>query len=246
MVNRWRGLVVLLVLLSGQMTAPARGDENLLWNAGRQAPAGAVPQEWARPEAAGQPPQTASGGGYAPMAPNMVPQPQPWPPAAPGNVPLPVAGPPQGPPPNWQGPAQFPPVQPGVPGNFQNPQAPFAGGFPVQDPRGMSVPSMMGGAVDGRLLNQGRPLVNCHVVIVPMHDAEDPHRVDERKALTTLTDEQGVFHFEGVPAGQYKLTWLPQGQTQWIRRISMRPDVKVQSGETTRLKEIRVALQTIN
>jgi hypothetical protein len=49
-----------------------------------------------------------------------------------------------------------------------------------------------------------------------------------------------------VPAGGYKLAWLPAGQNQWIRRISMQPDVKVHNGETTKLKEIRVALQTIN
>ncbi len=105
----------------------------------------------------------------------------------------------------------------------------------------------MGGDVLGRLLNQGRPLVNCHVVIVPLQEVDGAMRTDEdRKPLTTVTDENGEFHFEDVPAGGYKLTWLPAGQRQWIRRIAMRPDVHVRNGEVTKLKEIRIALQTIN
>jgi hypothetical protein len=104
-----------------------------------------------------------------------------------------------------------------------------------------------GGTVHGRLSNRGRPLVNCHVVIVPMHDENGVSGFDpDRKPLDTLTDDQGEYRFENVAPGAYKLTWLPQGQTRWIRRIAMTPDVKVRNGETTGLKEIRVALQTVN
>ncbi|MGD0896395.1 MAG: hypothetical protein ABR915_01080 [Thermoguttaceae bacterium] len=154
-------------------------------------------------------------------------------------------------PPNWQVPAQLPPMQPPVhpaaPGNLQNQQPSFVNGLPHQDPRGAPNPSFMGGTVYGRLLNKGRPLVNCHVVIVPLHEVDGVNRFDsDRTTLTTLTDEEGVFHFENAPAGGYKLMWLPEGQNQWIRRISMHPDVKVHNDETTTLKEIRVALQTIN
>jgi len=111
----------------------------------------------------------------------------------------------------------------------------------------MVTTSILGGAVTGRLLNKGHPLVNCSVVIVPLQETDGVLGVDEdRKPLSTLTDANGVFHFEGVPAGGYKLTWLPEGQRQWIRRIAMRPDVHVRYGETTVLKEIRIALQTVN
>jgi hypothetical protein len=104
-----------------------------------------------------------------------------------------------------------------------------------------------GGTVHGRLSNRGRPLANCHVVIVPMHEEAGVFCFDpDRKPLDTLTDDQGEYRFEDVAPGAYKLTWLPQGQTRWIRRIAMTPDVKVRNGETTGLKEIRVALQTVN
>jgi hypothetical protein len=105
----------------------------------------------------------------------------------------------------------------------------------------------IGGTVYSRLLDHGHPLVNCHVVLVPMHQEQGVYCFDpDRKALSTTTDAEGAYRFENVPAGEYKLTWLPQGQNQWIRRIAMRPDVKVRAGETTSAKEIRVAMQTIN
>jgi hypothetical protein len=104
-----------------------------------------------------------------------------------------------------------------------------------------------GGTVCGRLSNRGRPLVGCHVVIVPMHQENGVFCFDpDRKPLDAVTDDDGVYRFENAPAGQYKLTWLPAGQTRWIRRIAMRPDVTVRSSEATNLKEIRIALQTIN
>ena len=80
-----------------------------------------------------------------------------------------------------------------------------------------------------------------------MHQENGVYGYDpDRKPLTTVTDETGEYRFENVPAGEYKLTWLPQGQNQWIRRIAMRPDIKVHSGETTKAKEIRIAMQAIN
>ena len=104
-----------------------------------------------------------------------------------------------------------------------------------------------GGAVCSRLLDKGRPLVNCHVVLVPMHQEQGVYCFDpDRKPLATTTDAEGAYRFENVPAGEYKLTWLPAGQNQWIRRIAMRPDIKVRSGETTKAKEIRIAMQAIN
>ena len=119
---------------------------------------------------------------------------------------------------------------------------------PAQDPSGVPRRSeITGGTVYSRLLDHGRPLVNCHVVLVPMHQDQGVYCFDpDRKALTTTTDTEGTYRFENVPAGEYKLTWLPRGQSQWIRRIAMRPDIKVRSGETTKAKEIRVAMQTIN
>jgi hypothetical protein len=104
-----------------------------------------------------------------------------------------------------------------------------------------------GGAVRGRLLQKGHPLVNCHVVIVPMHNEDGAAYYDDHcQPLTTLTNNDGIYFFEHVPAGSYKLTWLPNSSNQWIRRINMKPDVFVREGQEVTVKDLRSALQTIN
>jgi hypothetical protein len=95
--------------------------------------------------------------------------------------------------------------------------------------------------VRGRLLQNGAPLVNCRVVLVAMEREGVP-----REPLVSITDEEGVYRFANVPAGEYKLTWLPDGTRQWIRRIQMTPDVIVQAGQDVVVKDIRAALRTIN
>ena len=103
------------------------------------------------------------------------------------------------------------------------------------------------GTVRGRLLQKGHPLVNCYVVIVPVpKDEKADASIITREPLTTTTNEEGVYLFEHVPAGEYKLIWLPNGSKQWIRRIAMRPDVIVHQGQDVTLKDIRMAQQTIN
>lgn len=103
------------------------------------------------------------------------------------------------------------------------------------------------GKVHGRLLNKRHPVVNCCVVMVPMREESGTISADhDRKPVSTRTDDTGGYVFENVSPGAYKLTWLPQGTNQWIRRLSMQPDVHVHRGETVELKDIRVALQTIN
>ena len=73
------------------------------------------------------------------------------------------------------------------------------------------------------------------------------HRLNTAaQPLRTATDVQGVYRFENVPPGPYKLTWLPAGTNQWIRRIATRPDLTVRAHQTKHVKDISVALRTIN
>jgi hypothetical protein len=102
------------------------------------------------------------------------------------------------------------------------------------------------GTVHGRLLQKGYPVTNCHVVIVPWPKGKSDESLDTRMPLTTTTDDGGCYCFEHVPPGEYKLTWLPAGSRSWIRRIAMRPDVIVHEGQDLELKDVRMALQTIN
>ncbi len=117
------------------------------------------------------------------------------------------------------------------------PSQPQAGTPPVQIPTG---------SVHGRLMQGSRPLVNCTVVIVPMHADGTSDDGGIRQPIKAVTDADGVYGFEKVPAGPYKLTWLPAGTEQWIRRIEMKPDVFVHEGQDVTVKDIRWAQRTIN
>jgi hypothetical protein len=104
------------------------------------------------------------------------------------------------------------------------------------------------GTVRGRLMENGRPLINCRVVIVPLEGDGKTYRYDaNREPLSSATDNQGIYYFEHVPIGKYKLTWLPDGTNQWIRRIAIKPDLFVRSnGETVSVNTIGAARHTIN
>ena len=105
----------------------------------------------------------------------------------------------------------------------------------------------VGGTVDGRLLHRGQAVSECQVSLIPLRKSFGGYEVDERaepqKATTTA---DGRYRFTNVPRGSYKLFWLPKGERQWVRRIEYKPDVQVQTGEETRIKDIRTALRTLN
>jgi len=108
-------------------------------------------------------------------------------------------------------------------------------------------PSIAEGTVRGRLMQNGRPLANCRVVIVPLEDDRKSYRYDaNREPLSTPTDDEGIYFFDHVPAGKYKLTWLPMGTNQWIRRVAVKPDVVVRPGQAASINTIGAAQRTIN
>jgi hypothetical protein len=112
-------------------------------------------------------------------------------------------------------------------------------GRPISAP-----PNAADGMVEGRLLQNGAPLVNCRVVMMGME--REGLRDEDFEPMTSVTDERGVYRFERVPAGKYKFTWLPEGRKHWIRRIQMKPDVIVRPGQNAVVKDIRAAQRTIN
>ncbi len=104
-----------------------------------------------------------------------------------------------------------------------------------------------GGEVYGRLSHKGRPVANCRVALLPLKKDWSGYRVDGSVAPTVgTTDSDGIYRIEDVASGPYKLTWLPDGERQWIRRIEIRPDVNVKSGDIAHIKEIRKSLRTVN
>lgn len=104
-----------------------------------------------------------------------------------------------------------------------------------------------GGTVYGRLLHQGQPLPNCRMALSSLRKGLTGYAFDRSaQPLRSVTDARGVYCFENVPAGEYMLSWLPQRTNRWIRRIKVQPDVTMRSNEVVNLKDIRIALQTVN
>ncbi len=167
---------------------------------------------------------------------------------------------------SWERPVRLPPVLPRSPApgeladgtwredgrfiiiNFNGQQVRLV--KEPQTPDAQGVPHRLdgtGGMVYGRLLNRGRPLANCQVVMRPVSKTLGGYAFRSvAEPIRTTTDVQGVYRFQNVPPGSYKLSWLPQGTNQWIRRIAMRPDFSVRTQEATQVKDIPVALRTIN
>lgn len=104
------------------------------------------------------------------------------------------------------------------------------------------------GRINGRFLNKGAPLSNCQVRIIKLRkeglvyykDTEDPNKFE------VITDTQGVYTFENVPSGTYKIYWKPQWETSWIRRVNMEPDVYVVAGEIARPDDIETNQRILN
>lgn len=105
-----------------------------------------------------------------------------------------------------------------------------------------------GGEVYGRLSSrQGSPIVDCKVALLPLKKTWNGYTVDgSMKPMVVHTDSNGMYHFEDVPPGPYKLSWLPAGTRQWIRRIQFRPDVQVKANAVAHAKEIHHSLHTVN
>lgn len=104
-----------------------------------------------------------------------------------------------------------------------------------------------GGEVRGRLSHRGQPLVGCEVTMIPLSKSWLGYRNDRSaKPIFATTNSEGAYSFAQVPAGPYKLKWRPAGEASWIRRAETRPDVNVRTNELATIKEIRVALRTIN
>ncbi len=130
---------------------------------------------------------------------------------------------------DWERPVRLPSVEPTI---------------PQPDDRS---DTMSHGSVYGRLSNRKRPLVNCRTVLVPLVKKGKGHTIDgDGKPISAVTDERGRYYIDSVPPGEYKLYWLPARTNRWIHRIEVRPDVVVGKCETKQIKDIRIALTTVN
>lgn len=102
------------------------------------------------------------------------------------------------------------------------------------------------GSVEGVIMWQGKPLKNRKVKIVlerytgfSLAALRQWFAADKKKSpqdeivLETQTDSRGRYVFQKAPPGYYRLYWMPDTKTGWIRRLREKPDIEVVSGNRT-------------
>ena len=106
------------------------------------------------------------------------------------------------------------------------------------------------GNVEGKILHSGSPLPDCQVKLQMLEKsgllAKGYRPIDGAAEIETVTDKDGVYHFENVSPGLYKLYWKPPSETSWVRRFKMEPDVIVEPGKNTNPKNIETLKRTLN
>ncbi|MFQ5686265.1 MAG: carboxypeptidase-like regulatory domain-containing protein, partial [Candidatus Scalindua sp.] len=97
-----------------------------------------------------------------------------------------------------------------------------------------------------RMLAKGKPLPGCQVKIMMLERWGLLGGIKKGIRFETITDENGVYHFENVPTGGYKLYWKPPRESSWIRRLQMEPDIYVESGERYYLPDRETHIKLLN
>ena len=119
-------------------------------------------------------------------------------------------------------------------------------GFPVEMNTHQELLKEEMGSVEGVIIWQGKPLKNHQVKIVlerytgfslaalkKWFAAEKEKSPHDGIVLETQTDSKGHYVFHEVPPGYYRLYWMPDIKTGWIRRLREKPDIEVTTGNLT-------------
>lgn len=106
------------------------------------------------------------------------------------------------------------------------------------------------GWVQGKITCNEIPLPDCQVKLQILEKGglltKGYHPIEGAVAFETNTDKDGMYHLMNVPPGLYKLYWKPAGESSWVRRFKMEPDVIVEAGKATNPKTVETTKRTLN
>ncbi len=113
------------------------------------------------------------------------------------------------------------------------------------------------GSLEGQIVWKGSPLEGCEVMLIGVRSISFPvpwlantttedSEENETQIFVAKTDKNGLYRFEGIPEGQYRIQWRRHPEGSWIRRLQDRPDVMITGGESLTFPAIEADVRTIN
>ncbi len=98
------------------------------------------------------------------------------------------------------------------------------------------------GSATGKVQLRGKPAggVTVRVVRIAVSTFLGERRTAQEKSHVARTDKRGVFHFEKLPPGSYKIYVQVKPEDVWIRRFRDKPDFVVKAGERTKVPSVRI------
>lgn len=98
----------------------------------------------------------------------------------------------------------------------------------------------------GRVIKGGKPLSSCIVKIVMIQESSwglgnllgNKKKKTEENLFTTITDETGKYEFHNIPRGYYDIYWKVSSKSNWIRQLSDKPNIFMESGQTVEYPDI--------
>ncbi len=114
------------------------------------------------------------------------------------------------------------------------------------------------GSIVGQVLWDGQPAEGCRVKVVQVSRMDslrlaarllgvsEAEAAKETAMEEAVTDATGRYRIEQLVPGEYDIYWKPRGVTNWIRRLSERPDLLILAGEATTYPDIKAHVQTVN
>ena len=110
-------------------------------------------------------------------------------------------------------------------------------------------------AIQGKVLIKGAPLAKCSIRILRITDSAGDRLLrllsgsnaeKAEQSFEAVSDEHGIYTFTDIPYGEYILYWKPEGQEQWIRRLSENPDITLIQGRPVAMHDIEANVKTVN
>ena len=110
-------------------------------------------------------------------------------------------------------------------------------------------------AIQGKVLMKGAPLAKCRIRILRITDSTGDRLLrllsgsnteKAEQSFEAVSDEHGIYTFTSIPYGEYILYWKPEGQENWIRRLSENPDITLVQGRPVAMHDIEANVRTVN